>query len=296
MIQVKCDLHERTFQLADAIAGRRVRLFCGCVHRVPGEIAAQTGHEQGSAAPPAKTSGHAEAPPVPIPAPEPASGLGELAEAVAGMRRDGKEASGKTAFDAAAARTATAVKGTISVLKLLVKDPTALDLAANVAGKPKTRDTGLVCGALFIGAILVSVFRLTSAGPVDLPVATYLRLAIVPLTVWGGLAVALSVSRRLFATRAEGCIENDLFGAGITTVPLVLAIVVAQLLGGSPKALMLVGGAVAIWSVLILFSALTRLARVPSGLALYTFPLIILGELILTGWVIQQLNLAALPL
>lgn len=296
MIQVTCGSHERMFQLTDAVAGRRVRLPCGCVHRVPGETVPDAGQQLAGSALPSNEPSQDVAPAMPPRPSIPPADLGDLAQAVAGLRQGSQGASSWTAFDAASSRTATAVKGTISVLKLLVKDPTALDLAANVAGKPKTRDTGLVCGALFIGAILVSVFRLTSAGPVDLPVATYLRLAIVPLTVWGGLAAALSVSRRLFAPRAEGCIENDLFGAGITTVPLVLAIVVAQLLGGSPKALMLVGGAVAIWSVLILFSALTRLARVPSGLALYTFPLIILGEMILTGWVIQQLNLAALPL
>ncbi|MBE7457324.1 MAG: hypothetical protein KJ057_16320 [Phycisphaerae bacterium] len=296
MIQVTCEKHEQAFQLVDLVAGRRVQLPCGCVHRVPGEIPPNgmsnpIGVDPHSSTPGANSS--AESPSHPsIPSAE----LGDLAQAVAVMRDGGHGAPGRTAFDAATARTATAVKGTISVLTLLIKDPTALDLAASLSGKSKTRDAGLVCGALFIAAVLLSVFRLMSGGPVDLPASTYLRLAVAPLTVWGGLAAALSISRRFFAPQAAGCMENDVFGAGITVVPIIFAMAVAQILGRSPQTLMFVGGAAIVWSVLILFAALTRLARVPSGLALYIFPLILLGVAFLTDWVIRQLNLTRILL
>jgi GYF domain 2 len=173
-------------------------------------------------------------------------------------------------------RPSAAPRDTRAAIKILATNPVGgLSAAFENLGPQRAMGAGIVFCAIFVLSCVLAGYRIKSAipGQVSLASAIYFKAFALTVVPFASLFAANFATRMFF--RAQGGWRHDCFVAGASILPLAFPVLVACVvgLGENPIVFVLLTGIFAAsLGVLILFAGLTQIYKLPIRLASFMAP------------------------
>jgi GYF domain 2 len=189
----------------------------------------------------------------------------------------------------AADKALSASKDALTAFKILATNPVGgLPTAYESLGPSRAFGAGIAFGALSAILLLLVAYRVTSLFGFTHSIDFFFKallFSLVPFfSLWGA-----SIATRM-AFRGQGGFAQDCFIAGAAMLPIVLAGLIAFILGpNNPNAVTAVFVFALCLMVLMLFSGLTRISKISEQAASFAVPIVILIAAALSEWLFKSM-------
>ncbi|MBW4623184.1 MAG: FHA domain-containing protein [Cyanosarcina radialis HA8281-LM2] len=185
---------------------------------------------------------------------------------------------------------ATSMSSTWLAWKILVADPVGgLAKAFHALGEARAFLVGIVCSIFYVLSVIFLVNRVLNdvfglltglsggfgSSPSvsnSIPLDVYIKLVILALLQIGTLVLGLFLARKVSNT--ESGIQRDIFGAGVSFLPLTLLFTLIAVFGiGSMDIILILITFASCISIVMTYHSFTLLSRLAPSLAIYAVPL-----------------------
>lgn len=167
------------------------------------------------------------------------------------------------------------------VLITVLRDPVG-GIPASFVRLGKQRAMEVAVAVAVLGAVLIVVGVFLTIPAWARPSNAFFRLLVLAIAMLGGLSGAGFAARKLL--QGTGSPEGDVFIAAVSLAPISVLVFASGLIGITNVEI--IGGLAMFaitWTVLMLYSGVTRVSSIPEGKSAYAVPLMLIGSLWLTS-------------